>query len=191
MAVLWDLDGTLIDTADLHVYAFVEALKKMGYDVKEEHIEAFRKSLGKRFIEIIRSVFPNMPEEDMERLKELRREIVLSRLDLIRPLPPAKLLPIVRKYCPIGLVTSSNRVFTKAVLRKFGWRFDVVVTGDDVEHGKPHPEPILLAMKILGVNRAYLIGDTEYDKICAERAGIGFIHAKEAERILDILKSML
>jgi len=188
MAVLWDLDGTLIDTADLHVYAFVEALSRMGYDVKEEHVEAFRRSLGKRFVEIVRSVFPNMPKEDVERLKELRRRIVLSRLDLIKPLPPARLLPIVSKLCPVGLVTSSNRMFTEAVLRKFGWRFDVVVTGDDVKHGKPHPEPVLLAMKKLGVSRAYFIGDSEYDRISAERAGIKFIHAKEAEKILELLR---
>lgn len=190
IAVLWDLDGTLIDTSDLHVRAFVEALKRLGYEVNDELVKKFRENLGKRFVDIVRSILPDLPEGDLERLKELRRAIVFSNLELVRPLPPANLLPKLRGI-PMGLVTSSNRLFTTAVLDRFGWRryFDVVVTGDDVERGKPDPEPILLAMEKLGVSKAYFIGDSEYDRICAERAGIEFVHAEEAERVLDLLAS--
>ena len=154
-AVLWDLDGTLIDTADLHVYAFTEALRKIGYNVSEEHAKAFRQRLGKRFVEIIKEIFPNMPEGEIERLKNIRREIFLSRVDLIKPLPPSRLLPIVSRMYPTALITSSNRQFVEIILDNFKWRsyFNVVITGDDVKRGKPNPEPVLLALKKLGSHK--------------------------------------
>jgi hypothetical protein len=67
--------------------------------------------------------------------------------------------------CSTALITSSNRQFTETILDHFKWRsyFDVVITGDDVKHGKPNPEPVLLALKKFGVSRGVLIGDTEYD----------------------------
>ncbi len=191
-AVLWDLDGTLIDTADLHVYAFIEALKKIGYNANEEHAKAFRQRLGKRFVDIIKEIFPNMSDGEIEELKRIRREIVFSRVDLIKPLPPSRLLPIVSSVCPTGLITSSNRQFTETILDHFKWRsyFNVVITGDDVKHGKPNPEPVLLALKKLGVSHGVLIGDTEYDRLCAANAGIMFIPADKADDILKILSSL-
>ena len=191
-AVLWDLDGTLIDTADLHVYAFIEALRRIGYNANEEHAKAFRQRLGKRFVDIIKEIFPNMPGDEIERLKEIRREIVLSRVDLIKPLPPSRLLPIVSRVCPTALITSSNRQFTETILDHFKWRsyFDIVITGDDVKLGKPNPEPVLLALKKLGVSQGVLIGDTEYDRLCAVNAGIMFLPADKADDILKILSSL-
>jgi phosphoglycolate phosphatase len=191
-AVLWDLDGTLIDTADLHVYAFIKALKKIGYNANEEHAKAFRQRLGKRFMDIIKEIFPNMPEDEIERLKNIRREIVLSRVDLIKPLPPSRLLPIVSRVCPTALITSSNRQFTETILDHFKWRsyFDVVITGDDVKHGKPNPEPVILALKKLGVSQGVMIGDTEYDRLCAVNAGIMFLPADNADNVLKILSSL-
>lgn len=191
-AVLWDLDGTLIDTADLHVYAFIEALKKMGYNANEDYAKAFRQRLGRRFVEIIKELFPNMSNDEIEMLKIIRREIVLSRIDLIKPLPPSRLLPIVSRVCPTGLITSANRQFTETIIDHFKWRsyFDVVITGDDVKHGKPNPEPVIIALKKLGVSKGVLIGDTEYDRLCAANAGVMFIPADKADDILKILSSM-
>ena len=60
-------------TADLHVYAFIEALRRIGYNVSEEHAKAFRQRLGKRFMDIVKEIFPNMPEDEIERLKNIRR----------------------------------------------------------------------------------------------------------------------
>ncbi|ADB58235.1 HAD-superfamily hydrolase, subfamily IA, variant 1 [Archaeoglobus profundus DSM 5631] len=191
-AVLWDLDGTLIDTTDLHVYAFIEALREMGYNANEEHAKAFRQRIGKRFVDIIKEIFPAMREVEIERLKNIRRRIVLSRVDLIKPLPPSRLLPIVSSVCPTALITSSNRQFTENILNHFKWRsyFDVVITGDDVKHGKPNPEPVLLTLKKLGVSRGVLIGDTEYDRLCAVNAGIMFLPADKADDVLKILSSL-
>ncbi len=191
-AVLWDLDGTLIDTIELHVYAFIEALKRMGYDVNEEHVKAFRQRIGRRFVDIVKAIFPDMSEDEIERLKRIRREIVLSRIDLIKPLPPSHLLPTVSRMCPTALITSSNRQFVEIVLDRFKWRsyFDVVITGDDVKYGKPNPEPVLLALEKLGVSQGVLIGDTEYDRLCATNAGIMFLPANKAREVLDILRSL-
>ncbi len=186
IAVLWDLDGTLIDTSELHVHAFGEALKRLGI-YEERLVEEFRRRLGKRFLEIVREIMPEF--KDVERLARIRREIVFSSLHLIKPLPPSRILADVHSKAPTALVTSSNKAFVNAVLDHFGWRkyFDAVVTGDDVERGKPDPEPVLKALKALGVSKGVMIGDSEYDRICAERAGIDFIHARDYEMVWKYL----
>jgi len=186
IAVLWDLDGTLIDTSDLHVHAFGEALKRLGiYD--ERLVTEFRKRLGRRFADIVREIMPWY--KDIEELARIRRRIVFSSLHLIKPLPASRILPEVHSKFPTALVTSSNREFVNAVLDHFGWRkyFDALVTGDDVRRGKPDPEPVLKALKILGVREGVMIGDSEYDRLCAERAGIRFIHVSEVERIWEVV----
>jgi len=68
--------------------------------------------------------------------------------------------------------------------------FDVVVSAEDVAHGKPDPEPFLLAAKRLGVDNGVVVGDTDYDRVAAIRAGFSFVHAREMKRLPDILANL-
>ncbi len=187
-AVLWDLDGTLVDTVELHVWAFIEALRILGYPVREEYARMYRSKVGERFDSIVREIFPEISESEIERMKDIRLRLLISRLDLLKVLPPARLLSKVSELCYTALVTSSSRPFAEAVIEHFGWSqyFDAIVTGDDVHEGKPSPEPVLCALRKLGVSRAVFIGDTDYDRLSAERAGVLFLPAERADEVLRI-----
>ncbi len=187
-AILWDLDGTLIDTTELRVKSFIYALERIGYPVNPEHAFEVRKRLGMRYEDIMKEVFPDLSQKEIEEVKKIRREFMLSNIEFVKPLPASKLLRELSDY-PNALVTSSNRYFVEKILEKFGWKFDVVITADDVRKGKPDPEPVLLALKRLNVSDGVMIGDSEFDRISAEKAGIKFLHVKEIGRIWEVLRS--
>ncbi len=189
-AVLWDLDGTLVDTVELHVEAFLRALRDAGYDVRPDYADLYRAGIGKTFEDIVRSIMPDISEEELGRLRKLKQKHSLALIPLARPLPASRLLP--RVPCPQALVSSSSRTFVEAILNHFGWRrfFDAIVTADDVERGKPAPDPVLLALHRLGAHSGVLIGDTDFDRICAEAAGIRFIHVRHVSSVDDILAAV-
>ncbi len=186
-AILWDLDGTLIDTTELRVRSFIYALERIGYPIKPEHAFEVRKRLGMKYEDIMREVFPDLSKEEVEEVRRIRREFMLSNIEFIKPLPASKLLRELSDY-PNALVTSSNRYFVEKIVEMFGWKFDVIITADDVRKGKPNPEPILLALKRLNVSDGVMIGDSEFDRISAEKAGIRFLHVKDIDKIWEILR---
>jgi len=74
---------------------------------------------------------------------------------------------------PTALVTNNSRTSAEEVLRRYGLAFDLVVTRDDGVY-KPHPEALLLPLRLLGVppEEAALVGDSHLDLLAAHRAGV-------------------
>lgn len=183
-AVLFDLDGTLIDSTDFHVRTFLEAARRLGLPANEDVAARIRKLVGKRAKEIIGAVYPQLDESGVDALVREKWNISTQFLDEIKPIE--KTIRVVQRVpCPKALVTSSTRVFVELVLRRIGLEraFDVIVTGEDTERGKPDPEPLLLAMKRLNAERGVYVGDTEYDRLAAEAAGLMFVHVSRVEEV--------
>lgn len=170
-AVLWDLDGTVVDTEPLWMAAEHELAEAHGAIWTEEDGLAL---VGNPLIESGRYIQRRLqshlsPEEIVDTLvaqlaEALRREIPwrTGARDLIAALDAAGV--------PQALVTMSYAPIAQPVAAVLP--FGAVVTGDQVIHGKPHPEPYLRAAELLGVDAA--------DCLAVEDSGTGATSANAA-----------
>lgn len=175
-AILWDLDGVLVDTAGLHYQAWHQLLSELGRSLSEEE---FRRTFGLRNDLILREMLGEASDEEVERLSE-RKEALFRQhaAGRVSPLPGA--VELVRRAQDEGrrmaLVTSTPRANIDLVLTGAGLAgaFDTIVAAEDVSRGKPDPEGYLLAARRLGVapERCLVIEDAPGGIEAARRAGM-------------------
>ncbi len=154
-AVLFDMDGTLLDSEKIYRRTWVQAMHDLELDMDEEQF--FRDVSGmnmagiKAFCKQAYGVdFP------IDELAETRRAHLMAFLE--NHLPPLKpgvpqILETLReKGIGIVLATSSGYAYATKLLQRLGidTYFDAVMAGDRVEHGKPHPEIFLRAAELIG-----------------------------------------
>lgn len=154
-AFIFDMDGVLVDNADLHLEAFLELGKELDANYSREDV---KQVFGQRNDEMLPALLGrNLDQETVERIAE--RKEALYR-DLIRDhLAERAVKGVVdfvqkskREGRKIGLATSGPAENVELVLQGLNIEsaFDVIVTGKDVSQGKPHPEVFLLASSRLG-----------------------------------------
>ena len=176
-AVLFDIDGTLLDSNDAHAHAWLDSLRGHGKNVP---FEALRSKIGMRGDKLLAEI-AGIERDSVERMSinERRRAILKAHyLPDLGPFPGARVL--VDRLRSRGLVcaavSSSTADEIADLLRAAGVAdlIDVVVSGDDAEHGKPAPDLIEVALDRIGVTppEALLIGDTPYDIEAGARAGV-------------------
>lgn len=153
-AVLWDLDGTLIDSEPYWITAEKELARKFGVEwTYEDGLTLVGKPLllsATRLIE--RGV--DMAAEDV--VQYLLKHVTHAVHEHTPWQPDARALldEVVSAGIPCALVTMSYSMLAQASLAVIPEVFTAVVTGDEVTHGKPHPESYLLAAQRLGVEIA-------------------------------------
>lgn len=182
-AVLFDLDGTLVDTIDLIVHCFDDTLRHLtGRPWSREEIIALfgptEPEIIRRFAAPARTRAKD-PARDYESACERffacyernHDRMVHSfpgMADLIRTLADADV--------PLGLVTNKGRRTTETTLRLMGLRQSLaaVVTGDEASRPKPDPAGIVRALAELGVQPglSYFVGDSEVDILAGKAAGV-------------------
>ncbi len=152
-AVLWDMDGTLVDTEPLWIAAehalaetygatwtHEDAMALVGNDLSDSGVY-IRERMG---LDLTPTQIVEMLLDDV--VEHVRREVPW------RPGARELLADLRLAGVPTALVTMSWRRFVEPVLAALPEdSFDVVVTGDEVDHGKPHPEPYLRAAALLGL----------------------------------------
>lgn len=174
-AVLWDMDGTLVDTEPYWIeveHALVEA---HGGTWSQEHAMQL---VGNDLIESGRYIREH-GGVDLEpaEIVEILLDGVVERVEQEVPWRPGArelLADLAESGVPCALVTMSYRRFVAPVLAGLPERaFEVVVTGDAVTQGKPHPEPYLTAARLLGLDPAecLAIEDSNTGARSAEAAG--------------------
>lgn len=171
-AILFDLDGVLVDSLDAWFRALNRALRRFGYKEisKEEFISKYWghdlfDNLRTMNIPIEVGAFCNkMYSEHIENVK-LCQDVtdVLKKLDGYKK----------------GVITNTPRDSTTKILKRFDLTkfFNIVLTSDDVRKSKPDPEIIVKSCRLLNVNprNVVLIGDTESDVIAGRGAGCKII----------------
>ncbi len=173
--VLFDLDGTLIDSVDLIVDSYQHTFKTHG--LREHSRDEIVAGIGTP----LRTVFGALgaSPDEMTTWIATYREFNLAHHDArVRAFPGA--VDMVRALHAdgrrLGLVTSKNRAGAHRGLALVGLGdvMEVVVGADDVEHPKPHPEPVLRALAELGVSTdgAIFIGDSVHDLHSGRAAGV-------------------
>ena len=179
-ALIFDLDGTLIDTNPSHVEAWVSALAGLGYRVPPDRVG---REIGKGGDKVVPSILGEEAERrDGERLRDgQRREflrIARSRRLEVFPKVPELLRALAGRGIRTALATSSNEDHLRGTLASAGIDLpalvDEVVTKDDADASKPAPDLVLAAAESLGLNPAQcaMVGDTVYDAEACVRAGV-------------------
>lgn len=178
-AILFDVDGTLVDSNELHADAWVEAFAAKGHDVDRDTI---RGQIGKGGDTLVPSLIPRISDEEREALSEAHGQAFKNgRLEQVRPFPQAH--DLLARVHDVGLkiaIASSAKqdeldhylglLDAKALV-------DASVTKDDVERSKPHGDIVATALRKLrvGPEEALFVGDTPYDIESGAKCGVGTV----------------
>ena len=184
IGVLFDLDGTLLDSVYQHVLAWHEALQEEGVELSVWRIHRRVGMSGGLFAKaLLRETDAELDPARTARLQRLHEQAYARRIQQVRPLPGAKQLlsHLTEIRVPWAIATSGRRETAALSVELLGIPSDVpVVTRDDVLHAKPDPDLFLEAMKRLGLDptAAIIVGDSIWDMLAARRAralGVGLL----------------
>ncbi len=184
LGICFDLDGVLIDSMPLHARAWQEAVRVRGLRLDKRLIYTWEGEPG--MITARRVLAGNgdgapsdLAVEALLADKERRFKTLAAQLQVDQRLQ--RLLKALQKASiRLGLVTgTSARELPRVVPTRILARFQVIVTGDRVAHGKPHPEPYLIAFQRLRLapTRAIVVENAPYGIQAARSAGAGVIVA--------------
>jgi HAD superfamily hydrolase (TIGR01509 family) len=182
MAVVFDVDGVLVDSQAANARFFKNLLRAAGYDTPgAAEIQAyFHLSMYDAIARLTKSDDPG----EIERIWKLGHDSSLYPVELLEY--PSNLKKILQQLEPnyrLGIATSRIRKGMKELLERGGIQgyFKTIITFDDYKHPKPAPEPLLLAVERLNVpaSAAVYVGDSNNDIIAALAAGMMGIHLSE------------
>ena len=174
-AVLFDVDGTLVDSNYLHIHAWQRAFAEVGIDVETWRIH---RSIGMDGSTLVRSLSDDAPDEAQNRLKDLHSQYYLEAASLLRPIPGAR--ELLRRVAELNLqvvLATSAPEDELALLRTVLDCNDLVAdvtSAADVDTAKPKPDIIHVALERAGVSadQAVFVGDAIWDAEACARANL-------------------
>ena len=203
-AVIFDMDGVVTNTMPDHYYAWVTILKEEGVPVTHHDIYSRE---GQQGLQSVKELFAKYkkPFDQKNALRILhrkeeyfkgivKRRFIVGTRTLLRKLK--------RDRFRLGLVTGTSRHEVHRILpRNISNLFSVIITGNDVLHGKPHPEPYLKCLKQLKIKpeEALVIENAPFGISSAKRAGVKTVavetslskeYLKDADYIFPSIKIM-
>lgn len=172
--ILFDLDGTLIDTNDLIISSFIYTLEKFFPErlfTSDEIVPHMGETLYDMLARYDKSRVHEMIEVYREYNQRTHDEMVVAFPHVVEVVEQ-----LHARGIKMGIVTTKQRstVQMGLALCKLTAYMDAVVTIQDVKNPKPHPEPVLKAMSELGAiaETTLMVGDSRHDIESAQRAGI-------------------
>jgi beta-phosphoglucomutase len=152
-AILFDLDGVVIDSEPAHEKSLIEASERLGHRIALSDTKQFKGSTELDCARILQKI-TNSAEKDLFEIMQLRVDAFRK---LFKEIPLVEgVIPFLRRcrarHWSIALTTSAQREMQQLAFRQFGLAdyFDVVITGNDITHGKPDPEPYLKTAAKIG-----------------------------------------
>ncbi len=177
-ALIFDLDGTLVDTVYAHIFAWQKALAEAGMAIEGWRIHRKIGMSGGLFTRAVaRELGHEISAEEEEALQRRHGEIFIQLLPERRPLPGAVELiqALYTHNILFGVATSGRRPEINGSLDILGIRpATVVVERGDVLRAKPEPDLFLACQQRMGISASncYVIGDAVWDLLAARRAGM-------------------
>ncbi len=195
--ILFDLDGTLIDSTDAIVSSFFNVYDKFGF--QKPSTDDITKYIG----HTLEDMFLNLGVEKRyidECVKEYKKFYRQRSLSMTKLLPKAQeAIELAHTFARLGIVTTKTGRYSKELLEHLRVMnyFEVLVGREDVEHPKPHKEPIEKALRQMSAskNGSWMIGDTVLDLLSAQNASInsiavlsGYGKKEELQKYTSIIK---
>ena len=182
-AILFDLDGTLIDSSGDLAAAANRMLDALGRpSVSLQQVEGW---IGHGVTQLVRRCLTRSFDGSVEQELWDSALLLFRKAYLETGFADTRVLPGTRELLaalstdgfPLGLVTNKDESPTAAVLEALELqdRFDVLVCGDTLPVRKPDPRPLHHALASLGASQGWMIGDSETDARSSQRAGLPFI----------------
>lgn len=175
-AVVFDLDGTLIDSTDAIVQSFFHTFDVLGEPRPPR--EAVVASIGY----VLEEQFGQLTHRDVKDCTRIYREHygkVCCAQTTLMPGGKQALSDLAEAGIRLGFATSKRRYYAELILRHLGVLdcFEVRIGPDDVARPKPEPDAMLRAIELFGLppDQLVLIGDTHFDVLCARGAGVDCI----------------
>lgn len=178
-AVIFDIDGVLLDSFEANLKFFQDLMTKTGYrqPTREEFPAIFHLSM----LDCIKVLTKSTSEEEIKRIWEIgrSREVGYDVELLAMPKNAEKIIEALAENYLLGIVTSriKENVYESPRLAKLKKHFKVAVSYQDTTNHKPHPEPLLLAAEKLRVKpeECVYIGDVTNDIKATRAAGMKVI----------------
>ena len=176
--LIFDLDGTLVDTVYAHVFAWHRALGEAGLPIEGWRIHRKIGMSGGLFARgVAREVGRNLDDEEVEAVQRRHGELFRELQPERRPLPGAVdlLRSLSEAGVPWGIATSGRRPEIDSSLEVLEVPLDaVVVERGHVPRAKPEPDLFLACAERLGLppDQCYVVGDAVWDLLAARRAGM-------------------
>jgi len=173
--VLFDIDGTLVDSNYLHVYAWCRAFHEADVEVEAWRIH---RSIGMDGSTLLKSLAGNADEDTRSQLKDLHSRFYKETVPMLRRLPGAR--ELLQAVDGLGLqivLATSAPEDELAILREVLASDDLVsavTSSEDVDTAKPQPDIVNVALKRAGIaaDRAVFVGDAVWDVEACNRAGV-------------------
>ncbi len=191
--IVFDLDGTLVDSLDSIWRATEYVLKNNGYRGvnRQDVVEA----MGKTIFDLFLRAEPGLSPEEQQKLFEDYRRVYMDFIAHTRLIPKVKetLVVLRSRNLKMAVVTMKSRQNAEKILSFFGIRdfFDLVVGFEDVKEHKPSMEPIVKAAEGLGLRASELVvvGDTHIDVMAGREAGALTVAVKTGVTPLERITS--
>lgn len=190
MTILFDLDGTLIDSTEAILESFHNSFDV--FKLPHPSDEAIKSLIGHPLDVMYASLGVEEKKvwDMVNTYKQHYRKISTQKTTL---LPFAKeAIELASKNARLGIVTTKTGRYSKILMEHFDLmhHFEVLIGREDVHNPKPHSEPILKAIDFLSVNKddCWMIGDTRMDLISAKDAGIKSIAVISEYEAVEELK---
>jgi HAD superfamily hydrolase (TIGR01509 family) len=181
--MIFDIDGTLVDTNPAHVEAWRRAFKRFGFDIPAGRIAV---EIGKGGDKLVPSILGQEIDQRLgEQLRRAQKEefLAIAKREHFRVFPgvPEIFHALRDRNIRTALATSSDDKHLDATLASAGIDLrslaDVVVTKREVEASKPDPDVVLVAVEKLDLSpsQCAMVGDTVYDGLACQAAGVLFL----------------
>lgn len=172
-AIIFDMDGVLVDSMSLQADSWYTVFKEIGIEIKREDIYLLEGSNARGIIKAIFEKAGKKPEpEQIEYLAKKKKEVF--NFDLLKPFKGTlDCLKELKPHFTLAAVSgSSSFTVGRAINKFFPGFFDVIITGDEMENGKPDPDPYLKALQRLDLdkNECFVVENSPFGITAAKRA---------------------
>ncbi|AXH08583.1 hydrolase [Malaciobacter halophilus] len=177
--ILFDLDGTLIDSTNAIISCFRHTFEELSYDFQGED-EHIKKLIGYP----LDIMYKDLGVEDervwdfVDAYKQKYRTVSLEQTTLLEEVKEC--LEFASKFARLSIVTTKTALYTTPLLKHLDilHYFEHIIGRENVENPKPHPEPIHKTLDLMNLNKTsnvWMVGDTKLDLIAANSAGVNSV----------------
>lgn len=181
--LIFDLDGTIIDSEESNYKAYKNALAEVDVELSKEF---FIKNCfnGQHYKDFLPLLMPNFSEEEIEKVHNRKQEIYISNMKNITVNPIIKdIIMEFKNKKKLALATTAGAIAVQNVLKAIQLEnvFDLILTGNDVKKKKPHPEVFMKCLEYFNIqpNQTVIFEDSDIGIEAANKTGAWIVKVEK------------